>query len=277
MTAKEVVAKMKADKCSTMSRSKSKKKHRNFTNKYTKCLGERGYKGIKKDGYFSKFYSYGVVGHCCIGVQAWFIWCGLEAFVPKNKGYIWNTNVYRKWLKTEPTIKGYGKVDWTTDPKKAKLGAVVFKGDSNKKNQTATHTCIFLKTEGDYVYTVNFNVSGKYKGKTINNGTIKKYHKSRIKGFANMPYPKEAAKPTTAVKKTVSKPKVVVKKKTNKYTVVGLKKGSHLRVRAKPSTKSKILAKLPLGAIIEVTKTEGSWAYTPKYKGWCSMHYLKKK
>ena len=187
LTAKEVVKKMQADQCYTMSRSRSKKKHNNYSIKYTQCLGERGYTGIRKDGYFTKFYSYGVVGHCCIGVQAWFIWSGLEAFVPKNVKYIWNTNVYRKWLKTEPTIKGFGKVEWTMDPKKAKLGAVVFTGKVNSKG--ASHTSCFLKYENEYVYTVNFNISGKKNGKKINNGVIKKYKKNRIKGIANMPYP----------------------------------------------------------------------------------------
>ncbi len=256
-TAKYVTNKMIADKCYTMSRARSHKKHRNFTNKYTKCLGERDYKGINDNGYFTKFYPYGVVGHCAIGVQAWFIWCGLTGFVPRSKGYIWNTNVYRKWLKSEPTIKGYGKVNWTTNRKKAKLGAVCFKGDSNKKNKNATHTCIFLYNKGDYVYTVNFNVTGKYKGKKINNGVIKKYHKNRIKGFANMPYPK--AKKVTA--------------KT--YEITGLNKGSKLNIRKEATKKSKSLGKLAAGTKVKGTTIKDGWVYIPAYNGWCAKRYLK--
>ena len=258
MTGKIVTDRMRADKCLTASRGRSNKKHRNYSNKYTRKLGQMGYPGIDKDGYFTKLYSYGVVGHCCIGVQAWFIWCGLTGFVPKGKGYIWNTNTYRRWLKSEPTIKGYGKVDWTTDRSKAKLGAVCFKGDSNKKNKTATHTCIFLYNKGDYVYTVNFNVTGKHKGKRINNGVVKKYHKSRIKGFANMPYPK-AVKPSG--------------KKTTGYKV-----GKEctcqkvMNIREKPSTKSKIVGRAGKGSVVipvEIHKTNNGTVWIRFAKnGW---------
>lgn len=190
MTAKQVTAKMRADKCLTASRSRSKRKNRNYSNKYTQLLGKKGYKGIRADGYFSKIYSYGVVGHCCIFVQYWLIKCGLAAFVPKSKGYIWNTNNYAKWLKGQPTVKGYGRVTWTTDPKKAKLGAVCFKGKEG--HDSYTHTCVFLKYEKGYIYTVDGNVSGTYKGKRVNNGLTKKRKASAYRwGFANLPYPKK--------------------------------------------------------------------------------------
>ena len=186
MTGKEVTNKMRADKCLTASRSRSKKKNRNYSNKYTRLLGSFGYKGIRKDGYFSKIFSYGVVGHCCIFVQYWLIKCGYKAFVPK-KGYIWNTNKFASWLKSEPTIKGFGKVDWTTNPKKAKVGAVCFKG--KKGHSSYTHTCCFLKYKNGYIYTVDGNVSSKYKGKKINNGSVQKRKASSYRwGFANMPY-----------------------------------------------------------------------------------------
>lgn len=189
MTGKIVTDRMRKDKCLTPSRSRSHKKHHNYSNKYTKKLGQMGYKGIRKDGYFTKFYPYGVVGHCCIFVQYWLIMSGLKAFVPASKGYIWNTNKYALYLKSEPTIKGYGKVDWTSDPKKAKVGAVVFKG--KKGHKSFTHTCCFLKYKDGYVYTVDGNISGKYKGKKVNNGLVKKRKASSYRwGFANMPYKK---------------------------------------------------------------------------------------
>lgn len=190
MTAKQVLAKMKADKCLTASRSRSKRKNRNYSNKYTRLLGSLGYKGIGKDGYFTKFYSYGVVGHCCIFVQYWLIKCGFIAFVPKSKKYIWNTNNYAKWLKSEPSIKGLGKVDFVTDPKKAKPGAVCFKG--KKGHSSYTHTCVFIQYKNGYIYTVDGNVSGTYKGKKVNNGLVKKRKASSYRwGFANLPYPKK--------------------------------------------------------------------------------------
>lgn len=178
MTGKDVINKARADKCLTPSRSRSHRKHRNYSNKYTQLLGKLGYKGIRKDGYFSKFYDYGVVGHCCIFVQYWLIKCGYNAFVPK-KGYIWNTNNYAKYLK--------GKYKDTSDPKKAKPGAVCFKGQKGHKKYT--HTCLFIKYQNGYVYTVDGNINGKYKGKKINNGVVKKRKASKFRWcFVNLPY-----------------------------------------------------------------------------------------
>lgn len=187
MTSKQILAKMRADKCLTPSRSRSKRKNRNYSNKYTRKLGELGYDGILRNGFFSKIYSYGVVGHCCIFVQYHFIMNGLKAFVPRSKGYIWNTNQYAKWLRSEPNIKGHGRVTWTTDPKKAKPGAVCFKG--KKGHSSYTHTCCFIKYKDGYIYTVDGNVTSKYKGKKINNGSVQKRKASKFRwGFANMPY-----------------------------------------------------------------------------------------
>lgn len=201
MTGIEFVEICKADKCSTQSRSKNGQK---YHNKYSECLGKLGYAGINSKGVHTKKYSYGVVGHCCEGVEAHFIWAGLEEFVPKFKSgtykYINNTNVYRKWLMTEPTIEGFGKVDYVKDPSEVKVGAVAFKGDGKNKN-SATHTCVFISYDAKtgVVETVDFNVSD---GKGHNNGTIKKRNKKYFVGFANMPYPKKSKTndPTTAKK-----------------------------------------------------------------------------
>ena len=175
MTGLEVVNKMKADKCLTQSRSRNGKK---YHNKYTEWFGARGYSGINKKGVFTKTYSYGVVGHCCIAVQYWLYKCGYSNFIPKSPKYLFNTNNYMAWLKKNP--KG---VKWVTDRKKAKIGAIAFKGDA--KSSKATHTCVFIKYSGDYIYTVDFNVSD---GKGHNNGTLKKRHEKYFRGFANIPY-----------------------------------------------------------------------------------------
>lgn len=260
LTAKQFIAECKKDRCSTMSRSKSKKKKNNFSNKYTKELGKQGYPGIKKDGYFTKFYPYGVVGHCCIGVQAHFIWAGLDAFVPKFKSgkfkYIWNTNVYHSWLRTNPTIKGYGKVHHTTDIKKVKPGAVAF---------TPSHTCLVRFVKGDYVHTVDFNVGGKG---GINNGSLKKRHKSKFNGFANMPYPEKPVK-KIEVKKTTPK-------KTTTTYKVATSRGKNLRIRQNDSVTSKQIGLLKYGSHIEVSKISGKWAYVPAKKGWVAVKYIKK-
>lgn len=198
-SSKLIIRNMRADKCLTPSRSRSHRKHRNYSNKYTQTLGKLGYKGIDKQGYFTKYYSYGVVGHCCIGVQAHLIWAGYRSLVPISKGYIWNTNNYAAWLKSEPTIKGLGKVDWTTDWKKAAKAAeagklvVTFKGQ--KGHSKYTHTCVLLKISGGKVYTVDFNVNGKHNGKKINNGVEKSRKRTTYRwGFAILPVPTKIKK-----------------------------------------------------------------------------------
>lgn len=175
MTGQEVVEKMKADKCLTQSRSRNGKK---YHNKYTEYFGKLGYSGINKNGVFTKKYSYGVVGHCCIAVQYWLCKCGYSKFVPKSPKYLFNTNNYMAYLKKQPN-----GVKWVTDRTKAKIGAIAFKGEA--KSSKATHTCVFLKYSGNYIYTVDFNVSD---GKGHNNGTLKKRHKKYFRGFANIPY-----------------------------------------------------------------------------------------
>lgn len=217
MNGKEFIQACKDDLCYTQSRSSNGVK---YHNKYTELLGSMGYDGINKKGVFTKRYAYGVVGHCCIGVQYHFIKGGLSAFVPKSKGYIWNTNQYRKWLMTEPTIKGYGKVDFVTDHKKAVAGAVAFKGDGKNK-KSATHTCVYIKSKGDYVYTVDFNVGD---GHGHNNGTVHKRHKKYFLGFANMPYPKEE-------EHVISK--IEVSKDEPHKAVFGMK---YLRITATPTS-----------------------------------------
>lgn len=194
MTSKQIIARMRADKCLTPSRSRSKRKHQNYSNKYTRCLGERGYSGIRRDGYFTKFYSYGTVGHCCIGVQAHLIWAGYPQLVPKNRGFIGNTNAYARWLKSEPTIKGLGKVDWTSDASKAakaaKAGKMVVTFKGNKGSNKYSHTCTLLQISGGKVRSVDFNISAKYKGKRINNGVVKTRKKASYRwGFAILPIP----------------------------------------------------------------------------------------
>ena len=197
MTGKQIIARMRADKCLTPSRSRSKKKHRNYSNKYTRVLGERGYDGIRKDGYFTKFYSYGCVGHCCIGVQAHLIQAGYPELVPKSKGYIWNTNQYAQWLRSGPVLYPLGRVVWTTDASKAneaaKAGKVVVTFKGKKGHSSYTHTCVLLGISSGNVRTVDFNISGTYKGKKVNNGLTKTRKKSSYRwGFAILPIPVKA-------------------------------------------------------------------------------------
>ena len=229
-TSLQIRKNMIADKRLTASRSRSKLKHNNYSNLYTLAL--KDYDGINNKGYFTKFYPYGVAGHCCIFVQAHLIWAGYPQLVP-HKGYIWNTNNYARWLKSEPTIKGLGKVDWTTDWKKARDAAragkkvVVFKG--RKGHGSYTHTCSLLDIEDGYVKTVDGNVTGKYKGKTINNGVVKRRKLSSYRwGFAILPIPVKL-KPKKA-------PKLAPYAKGKTYILQ-----NDMNVRADHSSKSKKL------------------------------------
>ena len=273
--ANEIIRNMKTDKCYTMSRSRSSKKHHNFSNKYTQLLGERGYSGIGKDGYFKKFYSYGVVGHCCIFVQYHLIQGGYPELVPK-KGYIWNTNRYASWLKTEPNIKGIGKVDWTSDLKKAQAAAkagkvvVTFKGTKGKTSYS--HTCTLLEIKDGYVKTVDGNISGKFEGKKINNGVVKKRKASSYRwGFAILPIPTVAKKTTTATAKktTTTTTKKTTTAKKAPYVVGGkytLKE--NMNIRASHSSKSKKLGVKKKGKVItakQVHKTSNG-SYWIRYK-----------
>lgn len=214
LTRKQLVAQMKKDKCNTQSRSRNGNK---FHNKYTELLGKLGYKGINKQGIHTKLFSYGAVGHCCEGAQYHLIKGGYKRLVPKSKGYIWNTNKFAAWLKPEPNIKNLGKVEWyNNDFSYAEPGDIVFKGSKGKSNYT--HTCVYVKHDDKYVWTRDWNVGGKYKGKKYNNGCL---HKRKIKsynwGIAHMPYKEE--EPEYQVGKT--------------YTVAT----KTLKVRTKPSTK----------------------------------------
>lgn len=253
-TAQQIRKEMVADKRLTPSRSRSHRRHRNYSNPYTRAMTD--YDGINSKGYFTKFYPYGTVGHCCIFVQAHLIWAGYGKLVP-HKGYIWNTNNYAKWLKSEPTIKGLGKVKWTASPAKASKAAnagklvVVFKGRLG--SDSYTHTCVLLKVRGNYIYTVDGNVNGWHKGKRINNGVLKKRRARNYRwGFAILPIPtKVKGAPYTA---------------GHVYTLQ-----KTMNLRKNHSTKSKKVGTMKKGkrvAPLSVYKTtNGAWWLKVPHKG----------
>lgn len=260
MTGSEFIAQCKADLCSTQSRSKNGK---NYYNKYTIYFGEHGYAGINKKGVFTKRYKYGVVGHCCIGVQYQLVKAGLGCFVPKStKGhYYWNTNVYRAWLKAHAkkgtNFNGWGKITHVSIAN-CKPGALVFKPG---------HICVFISYDSKtgIVTTVDFNVSD---GKGNNNGTVQKRKKSAFNDCFNLPYPGGTPTPTP---KPTPKPKTT----TVKYKVNTSK--SNLIVRKSAKKSSKKVGSLKKGTIVKSDKKSGKWTHiTSPKKGWVSSTYLKK-
>lgn len=253
-TSLQIRKNMIADKRLTASRSRSKMKHNNYSNLYTLAL--KDYDGINSKGYFTKFYPYGAAGHCCIFAQAHLIWAGYPQLVP-HKGYIWNTNNYARWLKSEPTIKGLGKVIWTNNPKKASKAAnagkmvVVFKG--RRGHGSYTHTCILLKVRGNYIYTVDGNVNGRYKGKRINNGVLKKRrYKSYRWGFAILPIPVAKKKPAPYQRGKV-------------YTLQNT-----MNVRTEPSIKGRVKATIKRGSKVKAlaVKKVGDAYWVQTVYGW---------
>lgn len=155
------------------SRTNHGKDGKPYSNKFTLYFKGKG--GINSKGQMPKTYGY-VPGYCTLFA----VYCLKQAGSPvadellknlnsKAKGYWWHSPSLMKYFKK----KGLLKKDWS----KAKKGAIVFKGSSSP-----THTCLFDKVSGSYVYTWDGNVGG---GVTYN-----KRKKSAFIGFVNPPYKK---------------------------------------------------------------------------------------
>ena len=151
-------------------RSNGGKDGKKYHNKFTLFFKGKG--GINSKGEMPNVYGY-IPGYCTLFV----CWClvntGLAQFVPlaalnsKKTGYWWHAPSLMKYYKSKGWL--------TTSVKKAEIGAIAFKG-----SKSPTHTCIFVKYSGGYVYTWDGNVGG---GVTYN-----KRKPSAFCGFANLPY-----------------------------------------------------------------------------------------
>lgn len=154
------------------SRTHHGKDGKKYSNKFTKYFAGRG--GINSKGQMPNKYGY-IPGYCTLFVCYCLEKCGLKSVVPfstlnsKKNGYWWHAPSLMKWYKK----KGLLRKDFS----KAKRGAITFKGSSSP-----THTCLFDKLSGGYVYTWDGNVGG---GVTYN-----KRKKSVLIGYVNPPYKK---------------------------------------------------------------------------------------
>ncbi len=141
-----------------------------YSNKFTKYFAGRG--GIDSKGQMPNVYGY-IPGYCTLFVCYCLEHIGEKANVPfskltsKKAGYWWHAPSLMKYYKSQ------GKL--VTSASKAKAGAIAFKG-----SKSPTHTCIFWKYEGGYVYTWDGNVGG---GVTYN-----KRKAGVFCGFANLTY-----------------------------------------------------------------------------------------
>ena len=151
-------------------RTNAGKDKKPYHNKFT--LFFAGKPGVNSKGEMSTCYGY-TPGYCTLFACYCLVNIGLSQYVPfntlnsKKNGYWWHAPSLMKYYKS----KGY----LVTSVKKAKPGAIAFKG-----KKSPTHTCIFVKYEGGYVYTWDGNVGG---GVTYN-----KRKPSVFCGFANLPY-----------------------------------------------------------------------------------------
>ena len=157
-------------------RSNGGKDGKKYSNKFTKYFAGKG--GIDSKGQMPNVYGY-IPGYCTLFVCYCLDHIGERGNVPfstltsKKAGYWWHAPSLMKYYKSK------GKL--VTNVSKAKKGAIAFKGKGSP-----THTCIFAKYEGGYVYTWDGNVGG---GVTYN-----KRKPSVFCGFANLPYKKYMTK-----------------------------------------------------------------------------------
>jgi len=160
-----------ANKGKYKTRTNGGKDGKKYSNKFTKYFAGKG--GIDSKGQMPNVYGY-IPGYCTLFVVYCLVKIGLGNLIPfstlnsKKNGYWWHAPSLMKYFK---------KKGWlVTNVKYAKVGAVAFKG----KGKSPTHTCIFVKYSGGWVYTWDGNVGG---GVTYN-----KRRPSAFCGFANLPY-----------------------------------------------------------------------------------------
>lgn len=141
-----------------------KKPFKQYTNKFIQYFNGKG--GIKSN-HLPTVYGY-VPGYCTTFVCYVLAHCGINSFLSldtKKEGYFWHAPSLLKWCKK----KGY-----TVSYANLKAGDVCFKG-----TKSPTHSCIFVKKEGNYIWTWDGNVGG---GVTKN-----KRKKSAFCGYARIP------------------------------------------------------------------------------------------
>lgn len=146
------------------SRSNHGKDGKQYTNKFIKYF--EGKAGIK-NGHLPNAYGY-IPGYCTAFVCYCLAHNNVTSFLSlntKKSGYFWHAPGLWKWCKS----KGYN-----ISVSNLKPGDICFKG-----KKSPTHSCLFLKTEGDYIWTWDGNVGG---GVTKN-----KRKKSAFCGFARIP------------------------------------------------------------------------------------------
>lgn len=182
----------------------------------------------------------GVKVHDCAGLFKGALWC--KTTDDPNPVYHANQDLGANGFYNRATVKGAIK----TFPKT--VGLAVFKGSASKK----THIGVYIGD--DKVIEAKGHAYGVITSKFTGGGWTY---------WAECPFFEYEKEPTPAP--TTTKYKVTTKK-------------DPLALREKPTTKSKALAWIPKGTIVEVYGISGNWAdtlYAGK-RGWCYKSYLTK-
>lgn len=161
---KKIVDFAATQKGSYASRSKHGKDDKQYTNKFIKYFNGKG--GIKNN-HLPTVYGY-IPGYCTTFVCYCYAKNGINSFLcldTKKEGYFWHAPGLLKWCKKKKYTVSYANL---------KPGDICFKG-----KKSPTHSCIFIKKEGDYIWTWDGNVGG---GVTKN-----KRKKTAFCGYARIP------------------------------------------------------------------------------------------
>lgn len=196
--------------------------------------------------YTAKDYAsqYGQRVHDCAGLIKGYLWSATPDSPPKyNAKEDYGATAFYQHCDKKGTIASFDRVP----------GRLLFKGTPSKM----THVGVW---DGEKI----IEAKGHAYGVVVSNLDGKWTHW----GQCNLITEDQAPAPTPAPAPEPASTKYKVKTNT----------GVPLRLRSAPNTKSTVLALIPNGTVINVTKTQNGWAYTcyNGYNGWCSMKYLKK-
>lgn len=187
--------------------------------------------------------------HDCAGLPKGYLWSATPTSAPKyDAGTDWGATAFYQHCNKKGTIDTFDHVP----------GRLVFKGKPSKMS----HVGVYV---GDgKIIEAKGHKYGVVESKL--DSTWDYWGQCQLISEDAAPDPTPAPTPAPAPEPASTKYKV----KTNT--------GVPLRLRSAPNTKSTVLALIPNGTVINVTKTQNGWAYTcyNGYNGWCSMTYLKK-
>lgn len=235
---------------------------KNNWNKYAKDLDE------------IKFFNYSKQNSpWCSVFVAWCVWTASDKNKDKALAALYQPKKDNCGASCKYAAKYYREHKaWSKTPVK---GSQIFFGDAGAKEGEEEHTGLVVSVGVSTLQTVEGNKNNKVSKCSYS------LKDSRIIGYGLIKYdtttPAEPQKPQTP--QTDSKPEPSQGDKTDKgYQEYKVKtnSGCNLRIREKPTTKSKKLGSIPQGKIVKVFDILGNWAKIEYkgIKGYSSKKYL---